>query len=304
MWLLDGLDIYCGAVVTLLAELNLAQPTSVGSLGLLSYLEGYVSSVDFRKLSADICNIRTRIASIRYTLLIGDGALTISLYDDESNYSGGFEADFYKFKQGAVKRAFVQIQRIRSNKSHRSWRPRTTSRGSSRRYSPGLTPSPLITRSVWTRRFADLIERFSFIFAMLSICVAFEEAGLQFCNPRISSESKQIRVDQTFDVSLAILLTQRNFPVVTNDFHLDERERILFVSGRIREARRHSRACSGNCTISPRSGCLSRAKRATLLFDQIFTHFEKRRISITFAVNCMTISFESRGTLTQATSAA
>ena len=102
-WLLDGLDIYCGAVVTLLRELHLAQPTSVGFLGLLSYLEGYVSSADFRKLSADICNLRTRISSIRYSLLIGNGVITVTLYNEESNYSAEIEADFDKFKQGAVK---------------------------------------------------------------------------------------------------------------------------------------------------------------------------------------------------------
>jgi DNA mismatch repair protein MutS len=102
-WLLDGLDIYCGAVVTLLAELHSAQPSSEGFLGLLSYLEGYFNSADFRKLSGDICNLRTQIASIRYNLLIGNGVITVTHYNEESDYSAEIQADFEKFKQGAVK---------------------------------------------------------------------------------------------------------------------------------------------------------------------------------------------------------
>jgi DNA mismatch repair protein MutS len=227
---LNGLDIYCGAVVTLLAELHSAQPSSGGFLVLLSYLEGYVNSADFRKLSEGICNLRTQIASIRYNLLIGNGVITVTLYNEESDYSAEIQAGFDKFKQSVVKdplfkfNEFAQTNHIEAGVLERvAW----------------LFPEIFSKLDAFsahnTVRLDATICRFDrevqFYISYVEYMRRFQELGLRFCTPSLSNDSKQIRVDETFDVSLAIVLAQRKLPIITNDFQLDEYERIIIVSG-------------------------------------------------------------------------
>ena len=50
----------------------------------------------------EIATVTARLCSIRYTLLIGDGVITVSGYHDEPDYGAEIQADFEKFKQGAA----------------------------------------------------------------------------------------------------------------------------------------------------------------------------------------------------------
>ena len=84
----------------------------------VSYLAEYVKSNGFLQLSQDISDLKSQIASIRYNLLIGNGVITVTLCDNESDYSAEIQADFDKFKQGAVKdhlfkfKEFAQMNHI------------------------------------------------------------------------------------------------------------------------------------------------------------------------------------------------
>ena len=49
--------------------------------------------------------------------------------------------------------------------------------------------------------------------------------------PRVSARSKDVRATETFDLALAVKLAGDGAPVVCNDFHLADPERILVVSG-------------------------------------------------------------------------
>jgi len=265
-WLLDGLNIYCGAVQSLIAELRLAQPSSNGFLGLVSYLREYVKSSDFRQLSEDISDLKTQIASIRYNLLIGDGVIIVTRYNEESDYSAEIQTDFDKFKQGAVKdhlfkfNEFAQMNHIEAGVLERVAR---------------LFPevfSKLDAFSIHNmERLDTMICRFDrevqFYICYIEYMRRLEELGLRFCTPSVSSESKKIRVDETFDASLAIVLAQRKLPVIINDFHLDEHERIIFVSGPNQGGKTRFARMFGQVHYLASLGCLvAGGKRATLLF--------------------------------------
>ena len=56
-------------------------------------------------------------------------------------------------------------------------------------------------------------------------------AGLAFCYPRVSSESKEIHALQAYDIALANKLVGESGSVVCNDFGLEGPERIIVVTG-------------------------------------------------------------------------
>lgn len=86
-WLLDALDIYSVAVDSLFTDLKSLGPSSEGFVGLISYLSDYVNSVVFRDLVENISLIKKQLASVRYSLIIDYGGITVTLCNDELDYS-------------------------------------------------------------------------------------------------------------------------------------------------------------------------------------------------------------------------
>ena len=78
------------------------------------------------------------------------------------------------------------------------------------------------------RRFDREVQ---FYTAYLAFIAPMRAAGLEFCYPAVSVESKKIAVHGSFDLALAAKLMPRASAVVRNDFHLDGPERIFVVTG-------------------------------------------------------------------------
>jgi len=101
-WLLDAVELYCQCVENLLSDLRAAAPSSPGLVGFLAFLDAYAGSPTFKQLLQEIATLKAKLSSVRYTLLIGDGVITVSGYHDEPDYGAEIQADFEKFKQGAA----------------------------------------------------------------------------------------------------------------------------------------------------------------------------------------------------------
>jgi DNA mismatch repair protein MutS len=274
-WLLDAAELYCECVERLLSDLRTAPPSSPGLLGFFAFLDGYVASPTFQRLAKEIATVTARLCSIRYTLLIGDGVITVSAYHDEPDYGAEIQADFEKFKQGAAAdhifkfMNFEQMNHIEAGVLDRVAR---------------LNPEIFAELDDFSARsssfFDPTILRFDrevqFYVAYIAHMRRISSAGLAFCYPLVSAETKEIRVMDAYDLALAKLLVDQKLPVVTNDFFLDGRERIIIVSGPNQGGKTTFARTFGLLHHLAAIGCPVPGTEARLfLFDKMFTHFEK-----------------------------
>ena len=274
-WLLDAIEIYCGAVERLVSALNASPPASEGLAGFVAFLKAYVCSPAFQQLLQDTAALKAKLASVRYNMLIGSGFITVSAFKDEPDYGEEIQADFEKFRQGAAAdhifkfSDFVQMNHIEAGVLERVAR---------------LYPETFEGLGAFIGRSVDFFDRtiyrfdreVQFYIAYIAHMRRLNEAGLPYCYPQVSARSKEERVTACYDLALADSLLGKQHPIVTNDFYLDGRERIIIVSGPNQGGKTTFARTFGQLHYLAALGCPVCAANARLfLFDRLFTHFER-----------------------------
>lgn len=229
-WFLEAVAAYCDAAASLARDLGNAGLTSRGLLGLRDYLASHVRSEAFTSLAAETTKLREDLSGISYSLHIKGNRVRVRKYAGEDDYSREVLAAFEKFRQGAVK----------------DYRVRFPAAGGMNHVEAGvlglvakLYPDVFAAlHDFWERHrgyLDDTVARFDreiqFYLAYLAYIRPIQAAGLHFCYPVVSAESKEVRADETFDLALAGKLVRDGARVVTNDFHLEGPERIIVVTG-------------------------------------------------------------------------
>ncbi len=274
-WFLDAAAIYCDAVTTLAGDLAQANLRSRGFLAFRDHLAGYARSEAFTKLAADANSLLGQLAAIQYCLDIRDSRIRVTKYSEEADYSAEVVDTFAKFKQGAVKSYggkfpdLAEMDHVEAGILELVAKLHPEVFASLGEF--GDTHSRFLDRTV-----TAFDREVQFYAAYREFAGQLEQAGLGFCYPRVSAESKEISASETFDVALANKLVYEHQPVVCNDFFLRGPERILVVSGPNQGGKTTFARTFGQLHHLASLGLLVPGTQAELfLFDHLFTHFER-----------------------------
>ena len=274
-WLLEGAEVYCGAVEKLRDALHSLAPRSRGLRALQRYLDTYVASAVFRRLAAEARALRAAQRAIRYCVHMDGDRVTVRRYAEERDYSVLVEHIFNRFRRGPVKdyrlvfRGDPGMNHIEAQILERVAR---------------LHPEPFAALERFCAEHADFIDariaRFDrevqFSVAWLDYAGRLRAAGLEFCYPQVSRASKAVCARDTFDVALAAKLVLERGSVVRNSFFLRGAERVFVVTGPNQGGKTTFARTFGQLHYLAALGCPVPGSEARLyLFDRLFTHFEK-----------------------------
>jgi DNA mismatch repair protein MutS len=274
-WFMEAVGVYGETLLDFDRALPAASPRSNGLCGLQLYLAGYVASERFQSLVHDAAEIRKRLFAIRYCLLIKGNAVTVRDYDAQTDYSAEVLSIFERFKQGAVKDHRVEL---------RDWLEMNHVEAHVLDFVAQLHPQEFMDATTFCSNHANYLDatiqtfdrEVQFYLAYRDYIGVCKAAGLNFCYPRVSSSSKAVHGEETFDLALAYKRATEHAQVVCNDFHLDGEERLIVVSGPNNGGKTTFARLFGQLHYLAKIGCPLPGRSAALfLYDRLFTHFER-----------------------------
>jgi len=274
-WFLDAVDIYFDAVESLASEIARFDLRARGLLAFRDYLVKYTRSERFNNVLSKVKELTADLATVEYCVLIKVGGFTVRKYEAETDYSVEVEKTFEKFKQGAAEDYRVKFP-ARDEMNHVEARILDfVARLHPEVFGP-LNDFCSANVEFIDRTVATFDREVQFYLAYLEYIAALKGAQLQFCYPRISETSKAVHDYDGFDIALAYKLHKENSSVVCNDFYLEGEERILVVSGPNQGGKTTFARTFGQLHYLASLGCPIPGRDAQLLlFDRLFTHFEK-----------------------------
>jgi DNA mismatch repair protein MutS len=302
-WFAEAVAAYCDAVSGLAASLDDARVASRGLAGFHGYLATHVRSDSFTSLVAETAGLRADLSRIVYCLHIKGNRIRVSKYNGEDDYCQEVLATFEKFRQGAVRDYRVQMP-IHQVMNHVE--------AGVLGLVAKLYPETFAALGGYRERHSgyqdDTIARFDreiqFYLAYLGYIRPLQTAGLPFCYPLVSADSKEVHARDTFDLALASKLASEHARVVTNDLSLRSQERVLVVTGPNQGGKTTLARTFGQLHHLGRLGCPVPGRDVRLFgCDELFTHFGKEEDLATLSGKLQDDLVRFRGILDRATSA-
>jgi DNA mismatch repair protein MutS len=274
-WFLDAVGVYSDAVSCLTRDLTLADLRSRGFLEFRDYLTSYTTSGEFVSLLADTQKLKAGLSGIRYCLHMAGNRIKVSRYESYPDYGADVLQTFEKFKQRAAKEyRFAFSSGPDMNHVEEAVLDLVAQ----------LYPDIFSSLDEYCNRHRDYLDdtvrefdrEVQFYVACLEHVERFKPAGLPFCYPTVIDRSKEVYGREVFDLALANTLIREDAPVVTNEFYLNDPERILVVSGANQGGKTTFARTFGQLHYLASIGCPVPGRAARLfLFDKLFTHFER-----------------------------
>ncbi len=274
-WFLKTVDLYCKIITRFSEDLSEITLQSRGLRHFKEYLKEYTASSFFKTLTAETENLKQKLAEIHYSIFIKENHIRVQKYDNETDYSKEVEETFKKFKQGAVKDYTAEFTSTQTmNHIEAAILDMVTK----------LYPETFLALDTFASTYTEFQDNglkifdreIQFYLAYLEYIDRFTYAGLSFCYPLFSKETKEIFCHDGYDLALAQTLIQKDMHVVCNDFFLKGSERIIIVSGPNQGGKTTFARMFGQLHYLASLGCPIPGKDALLYqYDNLFTHFEK-----------------------------
>lgn len=272
--MVEAIEQYGNGLVALADALAAAPVKSCWLSAFREAVRSHIAGTDFLAMREQVAGLRAALAAIRYTVLIRDNNVTVRSFEDEPDYNAIIAALFQKFQQGGGKPHELEIDRS-------PMMNQVT--GEILHGVAKLNPETFTNLDAFVVRYRTFIDpmiaRFDreihFYVSWLDFTGHMGASGLTFCYP-ILADDRTIRVDSGFDLALAHKLLGERRSIVTNDFQLDGRERILVVTGPNQGGKTTFARTFGQMHYFANLGCTVPGRTARLhRFDRIFTHFER-----------------------------
>ncbi len=274
-WFRDAAEIYCAAVKWLYKDLAYAELRSRGLIAFREFLRDYTNSTLFLALAADTEKLKADLSHVRYSLQIAGKRITVGRYESEMDYGKEVLQTFEKFKQSEGKEYRFDFHSAPDmNHVEAAILDRVAM----------LCPETFTFMDEYCNRhtgylnstIATFDREVQFYLAVLEYTAQFKHGGLSVCYPVLNERSKEVYGREGYDAALANRLIRANAPVVTNDFYLQDPERIIVVSGPNQGGKTTFARMFGQLHYLASLGCPVPGKEARLfLFDKLFTHFER-----------------------------
>jgi DNA mismatch repair ATPase MutS len=219
--------------------------------------------------------IQEDLSRIRYCITIKGNRVRVSTYDGEDDYSSDVEATFEKFKQGSVESYAVKFN---------DWPDMSYVEARILEIVARLNPATFQALDDYSSRHRSFLDpligafdrEVQFYIAYLEFISTLKSSGLHFCYPDVSTQSKEIHVEDTFDLALANKLVQERAAVTCNDFYLTDPERIIVVTGPNQGGKTTFARTFGQLHYLASLGYPVPGRVAQLFLpDRLFTHFER-----------------------------
>lgn len=274
-WLLDAADVYGDSVARLADDLSRTAPASRGLSAFAEHLTRLVASDRFVSLRRQTKRLARDLAEVRYTALINGGRVEVRRHGDEPDYSAEIEATFDKFRQNTV-----DPVTFRFSDSPEMNHVEAAILDQVVKLYPHVFAGLEAYAASW-QDFADpMVIRFDreiqFYIACLEHVERLSKAGLSFCYPEVDESRKNVHNRNGFDLALAERLLEENAVPVCNHFYLEGQERIIVVTGPNQGGKTTFARTFGQLHYLASLGCpVPGTKAQLLLFDHLFTHFER-----------------------------
>jgi len=224
----DVVTIYADAVAGLSRDLASAEVSSRGLRAFRDYLASYVASPRFAVLTVDARELVDSLSNVAYTLHIKGERTTVRRYESEADYGAEVLRCFEKFRQEATKDYRVGFHNpLEMNHVEESVLGLVAR----------LFPEEFAALESYFLRHGDYLDdairsfdrEVQFYVAYLEHIGRIKGAGLGFCYPVVSRESKEVLGSDTFDLALADKLVKKRLPVVGNDIAADGKSLVIIT---------------------------------------------------------------------------
>lgn len=274
-WFLDSVRYYCQAVSCLMETLVKNSLSSSGLNRFRDFLQAYTSSTFFTELQKQAKELTIQLTQLTYSMTIKDDHITVYPFAGDADYTQIISDLFAKFSLDPVNDFRTSFNELPQMNHVEAGIINLVAKQHPQIFN-ALSSFSQKNHNFIDEHIAEFELEIQFYLAYLDYIAPLKNISLPFCYPQFNVTKNRINAYHCFDLALAKKLAGENKEVVTNDFYLENNERVIVVSGPNQGGKTTFARMVGQIHYLAALGLPVAGNQACLfLFDHIYTHFER-----------------------------